>query len=249
MAVPAGYRQLTNGNLRHGKKILALPVRRHYLRPKPFDSMPSDATIVSAPHPVRSRMRRFGARLSGFFFLAAGIALASAQQTPKDAQADYDPRTSPGAGQKFLQKMVGDWDVEKIFHPRNGKPVHSKGECHQAMINDGRFLKSDFVFYGDTNTTGLGLVGFDPATGFFTSIWADSRSAKLSIRQSQEPFDGTNIVMSSVALAGGTREARPSRNRTHLEDNGRKIVHDQYATDTNNTERLMMELILTKKGE
>jgi hypothetical protein len=208
-----------------------------------------DARTAPSVGSSRPRSRRFGARLTGLIFLAAGIVLVSAQPTPRDPQAGYDPRSSPGTGQKFLEKFVGNWDVEKIFHPRNGEPTTSKGECRQTMINDGRFLKSEFTFYGPTNTTGLGLTGFDPATGLFSSVWVDSRSTRMSIRQSQAPFDGTNIVMSSVALAGGTHESRPSRNRTHLEDDGRKIVHDQYTMDTNNNERLMMELILTKKSD
>lgn len=184
------------------------------------------------------------------FVIAAGVALSSAaQDKSKDPQASYDPRSAPGAGQKFLEKFVGDWDVQKVFHSRSGDPVITKGECHQEMINDGRFLKSDFVFPdAQGRITGVGLIGFEPATGFFTSVWADSRSTKMSIRQSRDPFDGNQIIMSSMPVAGNVREARPSRNVTHLEDNGRKIVHQQYAINSDNTERLMLELILTKKG-
>jgi hypothetical protein len=186
-------------------------------------------------------------------FLAAIILAGSpdqktaAQDKPRDPQAGYDPRSAPGTGQKYLEQFAGDWSVEKIFHPRNGDPVTTKGECHQAMINGGRFLKSDFIFYdGATNTTGVGLIGFVPDSGIFTSVWTDSRSTKMSIRQSRGPFDGNEIVMYSVPLANGVREARPSRNTTHLAEGGRKIIHQQYATNPDNTERLMMELILTK---
>ncbi len=185
------------------------------------------------------------------FAIAAGIALsAAAQDKSKDPQASYDPRSAPGAGQKFLEKFVGDWNVQKVFHPRTGDPVITKGECHQEMINDGRFLKSDFVFPdGQSKITGVGLIGFEPATGLFTSVWADSRSTKMSIRQSRDLFDGNQIIMSSLPVAGSVREARPSRNVTHLEDNGRKIVHQQYAINPDNSERVMLELILTKKGQ
>src|ERR1700722_12594716 len=95
----------------------------------------------------------FGAVL----FLAAVSARNSvAQETnsqPKDPQAAYDPRSGPGVGQQFLQKFVGDWAVDKVFHPRTGDPTVTKGECHQMMINEGKFLQSQFVFFdGPTNS-------------------------------------------------------------------------------------------------
>jgi hypothetical protein len=70
-------------------------------------------------------------------------------QDKKDPQAEYEPRSRPGAGQAFLRKFEGDWSVVKTFYPRSGKPVRMNGECHQTMINEGRFLKSEFVFEHD----------------------------------------------------------------------------------------------------
>jgi hypothetical protein len=99
-----------------------------------------------------------------------------------------------------------------------------------------------------TNVTGLGLTGFEPDTGTFTSVWTDSRSTKMSIRQSKEAFNGEEIRLFSQPLATGSREARPSHTSTRLEDGGRKIVHQQFAINPDNSERLMMELIMTKKG-
>jgi hypothetical protein len=173
----------------------------------------------------------------------------AAQDKPKDQEAAYDPRSSSGAGQKFLEKFAGDWTVEKRFQPRTGDAVVTKGECHQAMIHDGKFLKSDFVFRSETtNVTGTGLVGFEPATGLFTSVWADSHSTRMSIRQSKEPFNGSEIMLSSLPTANGVREARLSKNVTVLTDDGKKIVHKQFAIEADNSERLMFELILTRKS-
>ena len=50
-----------------------------------------------------------------------------------DPQAKFEPKSSPGAGQKLLEKFVGDWDVTKSFYPRTGEPTRSKGRCKQAM--------------------------------------------------------------------------------------------------------------------
>jgi hypothetical protein len=179
-------------------------------------------------------------------FLAAQEKAASTQQ--KDPQSEYEPRSKPGEGQKFLQKFVGDWEVAKTFHPRSGEPVRQKGECRQTMIHGGRFLQSDFTFrQGEEKTTGTGLIGFDPASGLFTSVWIDSRSTRMSFRQGQEKFDGKQIVLYGRSLGDDGKKGRVSRTVTRLEDDGRRIVHRQYSVGEGGRERLVMELILTKK--
>src|SRR3954469_21710413 len=110
--------------------------------------------------------------------LASVVLLAGGGQPPmptnKDPQSAIEPRSGPGAGQKFLEKFVGDWEVVKTFHPREGDPVRTKGECKQTMIHGGNFLRSEFVFgEGAARTTGTGLVGFETETGLFTSVWVD----------------------------------------------------------------------------
>jgi hypothetical protein len=69
------------------------------------------------------------------------------------------------------------------------------------MIHDGRFLQSEFVFeQNGQKTSGLGLVGFDPESGQFTTVWTDSRSTRMSLRQSEEPFNGKEIILHIVLL-------------------------------------------------
>jgi hypothetical protein len=167
----------------------------------------------------------------------------------KDPQSAIEPRSGPGVGQKFLEKFVGTWDVAKTFHPRSGEPVRQKGECRQTMVHDGRFLKSEFEFNGDRGkTTGTGLIGFEPATGLFTSVWTDSRSTRMSFRQSKEKFNGEEIVLEGQGL-GDTKDVRRSRTVTRLEENGAKIVHRQYGSGPDGKERLVMELVMTRKPD
>jgi hypothetical protein len=179
--------------------------------------------------------------------------LCGAGQPPqgKDPQSSYEPRSGPGVGQKFLQKFVGDWDVAKAFYPRTGgEPARAKGECQQTMVHGGRFLRSEFVFgQGDARTTGTGVIGFDTTTGKFTSTWIDSRATRMSLRQSRDPFKGEEIVLYSASLDdSGGREARPTKTVTRLQDDGRQILHRQYALGADGQERLMMELLLTRKA-
>jgi hypothetical protein len=169
-------------------------------------------------------------------------------QPPRDPQSTYEPRSAPGTGQKFLAKFVGDWDVAKAFYPRSGAPSRSKGECRQTMIHDGKFLKSEFVFErGGSKSTGTGIIGFEAESGRFTSVWFDSRRTGMSMRQSEDPFKGDEIVLYSASLGGAEKGARRSRTVTRLEDDGRKIVHRQYAIAPDGKDRLMMELVMTRK--
>jgi hypothetical protein len=167
----------------------------------------------------------------------------------KDPQQAIEPRSGPGAGQKFLEQFVGEWEVEKKFFPRGGgEPGVSKGTCKQEMIHGGRFLRSEFVFDGPTGkSTGTGVIGFEPDSGLFTSTWIDSRQTRMSFRKSKEKFGGEKIELFGQAL-GGEPEARKSKTVTTLEDKGAKIVHKQFSIPTDGAaERQVMELVMTRK--
>jgi hypothetical protein len=189
----------------------------------------------------------------GLLIWSCGVTSLDAQDKKaagdkKDPQASYEPTSKPGEGQKFLEKFVGDWKVAKTFYPRSGgTPFQQTGECRQTMIHEGRFLQSDFTFErGKTTTTGKGLIGFETASGLFTSVWTDSRSTRMSFRQSKQKFDGKQIVLHSATLSPEGGKERVSRTVTRLEDEGRKIVHRQYTAGEDGKERLVMELILTR---
>jgi hypothetical protein len=168
-------------------------------------------------------------------------------QEKKDPQAGYEPRSKPGAGQKLLAQFVGEWDVVKTFYSRTGEPSATKGTCRQTMIHDGRFLQSEFTFDGEAKTTGMGLIGFEPASDAFTSVWTDSRATRMSLRQSKDKFGGDEIVLYSRSLAAGT-DSRTSKTVSRLAEGGNKIVHRQYSVGDGGQERLVMELVMTRKG-
>ena len=201
-------------------------------------------------------MKKLGTLAAVLAVSLTGAASAAAQEsvTPaapkKDAQTRYEPPSGPGAGQAFLKTFEGDWTVERIFYPPSGgPPAKATGECTQKMVQDGRFLESDFTFHqtdGKT-TTGTGISGFDPQSGLFTTFWYDSRSTRFSIRQSKEPFDGKQIVLYSVSLGASHGSEHTSRTVSYLEDGGRRLVHRQYNADAGGNEKVLMELIMTRK--
>jgi Protein of unknown function (DUF1579) len=178
------------------------------------------------------------------FIAAAAAAVAVAQQTHNQ----YEPPNAAGAGQKLLEKFVGEWDVVKTFFPTNGQPRVQKGTCKQYMIQDGKFLQSDFTFFNSdgTKTTGTGIVGFDSRSNRFTTVWFDSRQTTMSIRQSDGTFDGKNIVLWSTAL-NPDDPGRKTVARAHLEENGRVLLHRHFLIDDKGEERMMLEFRLTRK--
>jgi hypothetical protein len=195
--------------------------------------------------------------------LAAGLALpavvpraAGAEEPPRataprqeEAQNAYEPRTGPGAGQALLARFAGAWEVVKTFYPFTGEPVRTAGECRQQMVHDGHYLQSDFDFKDKSGgtTTGTGISGFDPRSGKFTTVWFDSRGTTMSLRQSDGAFDGKEIVLYAASL-DGAGPSRRSITRSHLEEDGRVLVHRHYLVQEDGKERLMMELRMTRKA-
>jgi hypothetical protein len=179
---------------------------------------------------------------------ASGAGELGQKKDQKDPQEKFEPRSRPGAGQKYLEQFVGTWDVDKTFYPRSGEPVRTKGECQQTMTQGGRFLQSEFVFFSPTGkTTGTGLIGFESESGKFTSVWIDSRQTRMSLRQSEDKFDGEQILMVGKSLDGDTKKGGRSRTVSRIEEGGRRIVHRQYTTGPDGRERVIMELVLKRK--
>jgi hypothetical protein len=180
------------------------------------------------------------------------LAQAGAQPPPakdKDPQAQFEPRGAPGAGQKYLQRFVGDWDVAKTFFRPNGDPSKSQGICRQSMIHEGKFLQSEFTFESPNGkSVGMGLIGFESNSGKFTSVWTDSRQTRMSFRQSKDKFNGEEIVLYGTSFEPPAADARKSKTVSKLEDGDKKLIHRQYSINADGTERLVMELAMTRKA-
>lgn len=195
------------------------------------------------------------ARCRSLVFSLALVALAifgatGDGQEKKGQNQPFEPASGPGEGQKFLGRMAGDWEIKKTIFPRamGAAPIRSVGTCKQYMIQDNRFLQSDFTFQGkEGTTTGTGVIGFEPANGLFTSTWYDSRQTKMSIRRSKNKFDGEKIELFAADL-GEKADARKSRTLSTIEEEGNLLRHRQYSIAADGSERLVMELEMRKKG-
>ena len=180
-------------------------------------------------------------------FIIATLFIATAafaQQTHNQ----YEPSNGAGAGQKLLAQFVGNWSVVNTFYPAQGQPRVSKGTCKQFMVKDGKFLESDFTFFGANGekSTGTGISGFDTKSNRFTTVWFDSRRTQMSIRQSDGTFDGKNIVLWSTAL-DNDMPGRKTVARAHLDKNGHVLVYTHYLVDAAGKEQMMFQMLMTRQ--
>src|SRR5246127_4400426 len=110
------------------------------------------------------------------------------------------------------------------------------------MVQSGKFLESDFTFFGSDGikSTGTGISGFDPQTNRFTTVWYDSRQTTMSIRQSDGTFDGKNIVLWTTPL-DSEHPGRKTVARAHLEEDGRLLLHRHFMIDDKGGKRIIIE--------
>jgi len=185
-------------------------------------------------------------RLIAPMLIAASV-LAAAVQPPKDPQSSYEPRSTPGLGQKYLQKFVGEWEVQKVFYPATGEPVRAGGECpvddpEWKVLAVGIRLRQ-----GGPEIDGAGNHRVRARVGKIYQFLGRLPSDPHVSASSREPFDGDKIVLYSLSLEPAGKDSRRSKTISRLEDKGGKLVHRQFALGLGGEERLMMELLMTRK--
>src|SRR5262245_51880604 len=105
------------------------------------------------------------------------------------------------------------WARSMDTSDERGRPSSISGIV--GIVGEGRQRKS--------------LFEFEPESGRFTSFWTDSRQTRMSVRQSQDPFDGQQVILYSRPLESDGPEARRSKTVSRLEDGGLKLIDRQYA--------------------
>ncbi|MEZ5966950.1 MAG: DUF1579 family protein [Planctomycetota bacterium] len=112
---------------------------------------------------------------------AASVAGETKVQAEKAATAVAEPVTTNPASNDLL-KTVGKWDVVmKVMGP-DGTAMEFKGKESNSAACNGLWVWSDFHsddFMG-TPFTGAGLLGYDPSTKKYTSVWVDSMSPHIT---------------------------------------------------------------------
>lgn len=139
---------------------------------------------------------------------------------------------TPGAHHKHLEKMAGRWDAEVTMWPAPGAPEQrSTGRSSNAMIMDGRFLRSDYT--GEMMGmpfTGVSLWGYNNVTGEYESVWIDSMSTGMFVSTGSCDAEGRTFTMNGSYKDAFTGQMRNSRFVTRIE-NEDKHVFEMYEVD------------------
>lgn len=138
-----------------------------------------------------------------------GIALGAFALGRAGAQEGADPGMQawlklgePGAQHAELMKNAGTWTVDsKTWAAPGDEPVASKGKAVFTALFDGRYLRQEFEgdFMG-TPFRGVGVTGFNNATGKYEDTWIDSVST--GIMQSIGTQTAPGVWAFSGACAG-----------------------------------------------
>jgi len=120
------------------------------------------------------------------FVLVAALSLL-AFAVPRPAAEDV-PRAK-----ELLKHFAGTWDVEMTFA---GMPP-SKGTETNHLLTHGLVLVTEYraPMGPGQEFEGHGLMGFNPRTGAWTSVWADSMDPNISINEGTWSADGKTFTV------------------------------------------------------
>lgn len=186
--------------------------------------------------------------------LAAGAALA--QDKPKEPPKGPSPAEmeammksmAPGAPQKQLARMAGDWTyTSKAWMAPDQPPTESKGTMHAETLLDGRYVehhwKGDFM---GMTFEGRGTEAYDNITKQYVNTWIDNMGTGI-MNSTGTCDDGarkcTYSGMTSDPMAG---KPVPMRSVITWKDDN-TFTNEMYGNDPSGKEVKMMEIIATRK--
>ena len=160
--------------------------------------------------------------------LAAAASLVAADGP---AGKKFEPRSEPGAGQAYLSRFAGEWEVTKTFHPRRGCPVVARGRAARRWSRRG----------GSSSPTSPST---PPAAGRPAARPDRLRARERPVHQRLDrlPADPhvdppppravrrrAKVVLHGVSLDPDTPDPRPSRTVSALKDDDRTLTHQQFS--------------------
>lgn len=106
-----------------------------------------------------------------------------AQPSPEEMMAQMKEMSRPVAEHDALKRFEGTWDCEAKFSMAgpDQPPTTSKGVSRNRVVMGGRYLVQHFQleeFMGEA-FEGMGIMGFDRATGRYVTDWVDNWSTGI----------------------------------------------------------------------
>jgi hypothetical protein len=132
--------------------------------------------------------------------LAAGVAAAPAL----DAQ------------HQMLADLSGHWTVKQsLWLDASGKARVDMGSADFAMVLKGRHLKQTLHIADGTGFEGLGYIGYDNATGQFSTTWMDVNFPGIVVAYGAK--DGDDYVLKGSMGAVPVREVLKIVDHDHID--------------------------------
>lgn len=157
------------------------------------------------------------------------------------------PHASLGSGAEALGRLVGTWEVEYSFFPKDGKVKHKSGAYSAGWIMDGRALQDIWTVdaSGDRKQREIytTLHYVDPKSGTWYATFVDPEHTSVA-RFTGSVVDGDRIVILTQDLSDG-KEDRWSYNGIQADS---FVFRDEQSGDGGKTWRLLEEDRFTRRG-
>jgi len=155
---------------------------------------------------------------------------------------------TPGDDHKFLEPMVGMWNVKVTSWETPGGPAKSSvGTAETAWVLGGRFVKESFKgeFEG-MPFEGLGFTGYDNLKKKYTASWMDSMSTMTMSLTGSADRAKKVLTMSGTMDDAMTGKPIAITAVTRIVDAG-SHVYEMYGPDKAGKQFKMMEILYTRK--
>ncbi len=156
---------------------------------------------------------------------------------------------TPGPEHRRLEKFVGHWEAESTFWMAEGAPPQSsKGEMHNTMVLDGRFLREEYSGkFNEMPFSGIGYFGYDNIQKKYVGTWMDSMGT--GVMTDTGTFDEKTSTWTMLgSFTDPTGAVIKSRNLLVWTDNDHHS-YTFYHTKGTDKEMKVGEIRYTRKGK
>ena len=182
--------------------------------------------------------------------LAAAVVVPAAAETPMDedaAMAAMMEAATPGEFHAFLAKKAGRWTIEgRMWMEPGAEPVGTTSIATAEMILGGRYLEEEMsgAMMG-MPFEGLGITGYNNATGEVTSVWYDTMGTGTMVLTGTWESPGAPLETTGTYFDPVTRTEQKVRTvSTHVDDDHARFEY--FTTLPGGTEHKVMELMYSR---
>lgn len=154
---------------------------------------------------------------------------------------------TPGAGQKRLEPMIGNFDVAiRIWVDPSKPPLESSGTMVSSWVLGNRYVQSMLAgSAGGEPFNGIGYISFDNVTKTYQATWMDSGSTGMTWYSGGFDASGKSATMTASVPSVLTGKFSPLELRMTISDDGGH-VSELWGEGLGSTMFKMMELRYTR---